>query len=129
MSASIFVGANISSIYYINYTYKNVTKYNYDTGEPIITKEVDKTIETIAGTSKEILTNLGLSILSQFQEYYLGVYITNDINNYGIYKLKNSELTKTVTKVKTLLKEVNINLPIEIIFITDFTSVIEKIYY
>ena len=129
MSASIFVGANISSIYYINYTYKNVTKYNYNTGEPIITKEVENKIETIAGTSKEILTNLGLSILNQFQEYYLGVYITNDINNYGIYKLSIPELNEKINKVETLLKEVNITLPIEIIFITDFPSVQEISYY
>ncbi len=121
MAASIFVGADINSLYKKDYTFKKVTKYNVNTGEPIIKEIIDTTIETVKNIPLEALKELGLNIFSNYYENkFLGIYITSDICNQEIYCLEVSDLTEIINKVKTLFKKVNLELPVKIVFSTEF---------
>lgn len=117
MSASIFVGADVSLLYKYEYIYKNVTRYDPNTGKPYTRQVVDYVVETIGELNLKTLEELGLTLQSR----YLGIVLTEDLDYYDEYTINLSKLTETVNKVESVLTEVNLDLPVKIMFKTDFT--------
>jgi phosphoglucomutase len=121
MSASIFVGVDVNSFYEREVFYKEIIKYNVNTGEPYNQKVIDFIKETINGFSLQDLKELGLTVNAEFpQVMFLGLFITDNIDNCDDYVLDVVELTETIKKVESILKEINLDLPVKVIFSTNF---------
>jgi oligoendopeptidase F len=118
MSASIFVGADVSLLYKYENIYKNVTKYDPNTGKPYTRQVVDYVVETIGELNLKTLKELGLTL----QNKCLGIVLTEDLDYYDVYTVDLLKLTEIVNKVESILKEFNLNLSVKIMFNTDFSE-------